>query len=66
MTPQIWRLAGVPILGLIFKDREGRAFGRVVGLDWSQANEGIFDGTLPWTEEAMAGWPLMHPWSCFS
>ena len=38
-----------------------RAFGRVLGLDWSQANEGIFDGTLAWTPESLAGWPLMHP-----
>ena len=38
-----------------------RAFGRVLGLDWSQANEGIFDGSQAWTPEAFAGWPLMHP-----
>ena len=38
-----------------------RAFGRVLGLDWSQANEGVFDGSMAWSDAALAGWPLMHP-----
>lgn len=37
-----------------------RAFGRVVGLDWSQANEEMFaDNTI--TAQGLAGWPVMHP-----
>jgi hypothetical protein len=38
-----------------------RAFGQTLGLDWSQANEGIFDGSIPWNSDSLAGWPLMHP-----
>ncbi len=38
-----------------------RAFGRVLGLDWSQANEGVFNGSITWSDTALAGWPLMHP-----
>ncbi len=38
-----------------------RAFGRVLGLDWSQANEGVFNGSMAWSDAALAGWPLMHP-----
>jgi len=38
-----------------------RAFGRALGLDWSQANEGVFTGTIPWSWDALEGWPLMHP-----
>lgn len=37
-----------------------RAFGRVLGLDWSQANEGIFNGAIPSNADTLAGWPLMH------
>lgn len=37
-----------------------RGFGRVLGLDWSQANESMFaDGST--TSDGLAGWPLMHP-----
>ncbi len=36
-----------------------RGFGRVLGLDWSQANDQMFpDNTTP---EGLLGWPLMHP-----
>ncbi|MGC2637012.1 MAG: IPT/TIG domain-containing protein [Acidobacteriaceae bacterium] len=37
-----------------------RAFGRVLGLDWSQANEEMFSGG-PMTNASLAGWPIMHP-----
>jgi hypothetical protein len=37
-----------------------RAFGRVLGLDWSQANEGMFSGGSM-TNASLAGWPIMHP-----
>ena len=38
-----------------------REFGRVLGLDWSQANDNVFTDT-PWpTESDFEGWPLMHP-----
>ena len=36
-----------------------RAFGQVLGLDWSQANEEMF-GSQP-TAAALQGWPIMHP-----
>lgn len=37
-----------------------RAFGRVLGLDWSQTNEQIFDiSQIP--TDGLAGWPIMHP-----
>ncbi|MFT4112860.1 IPT/TIG domain-containing protein [Silvibacterium sp.] len=37
-----------------------RAFGRVLGLDWSQANEEQFATSSP-TDDDLAGWPMMHP-----
>ena len=37
-----------------------RAFGRVLGLDWSQVNEAMFlDQAI--TTEGLTGWPIMHP-----
>ena len=42
-----------------------RAFGRVLGLDWSQVNEAMWQAHSP-TTDGLAGWPLMHPyeWEC--
>ena len=37
-----------------------RGFGRVLGLDWSQANEAMFADNAV-TSDGLAGWPLMHP-----
>jgi IPT/TIG domain len=37
-----------------------RAFGQVLGLDWSQTNEEMFANQQP-TAEGLAGWPVMHP-----
>ncbi|MGC8549479.1 MAG: IPT/TIG domain-containing protein [Acidobacteriaceae bacterium] len=37
-----------------------RGFGRVLGLDWSQANEEMF-ATNQVTTAGLAGWPIMHP-----
>ena len=37
-----------------------RGFGRVLGLDWSQANEGMFLNDQV-TSEGLAGWPILHP-----
>ncbi|GGH07226.1 IPT/TIG domain-containing protein [Silvibacterium dinghuense] len=37
-----------------------RAFGRILGLDWSQANEEQFAASSP-TSDDLAGWPMMHP-----
>ena len=37
-----------------------RAFGRILGLDWSQANESMFTGDQI-TADGLAGWPIMHP-----
>jgi DNA-binding transcriptional regulator YdaS (Cro superfamily) len=37
-----------------------RAFGQVLGLDWSQANEEMFlDHQV--TSKGLAGWPILHP-----
>lgn len=37
-----------------------RGFGRILGLDWSQANEEMFANDQI-TTEGLAGWPVMHP-----
>jgi IPT/TIG domain len=37
-----------------------RAFGRVLGLDWSQSNEEMFDANVP-TADGLQGWPILHP-----
>ena len=36
-----------------------RGFGRILGLDWSQANDEMFPGNT--TPDGLLGWPLMHP-----
>ena len=36
-----------------------RGFGRILGLDWSQANDQMFPGNT--TPDGLLGWPLMHP-----
>ncbi len=36
-----------------------RGFGRVLGLDWSQANDQMFPANT--TPDGLLGWPLMHP-----
>ncbi len=38
-----------------------RAFGRVLGLAWSQTNDNVFTGSSPITADQVAYWPLMHP-----
>lgn len=39
-----------------------RAFGQVLGLDWSQTNEEMFaPGGGGATSAGLAGWPIMHP-----
>jgi hypothetical protein len=37
-----------------------RAFGRVLGLDWSQTNEEMFDQNQP-SSVGLQGWPILHP-----
>jgi hypothetical protein len=37
-----------------------RGFGRILGLDWSQANEEMFVGDQI-TAGGLSGWPVMHP-----
>lgn len=37
-----------------------RGFGQVLGLDWSQTNEEMFDANAP-TANGLQGWPIMHP-----
>ena len=38
-----------------------RAFGRVLGLAWSQANDNVFTGTPAPTYNQALHWPIMHP-----
>jgi hypothetical protein len=38
-----------------------RAFGRVLGLGWSQTNDNVFTGTPPATYNQAMNWPVMHP-----
>jgi IPT/TIG domain len=37
-----------------------RGFGRILGLDWSQANEEMF-AVNQVTAQGLAGWPILHP-----
>jgi hypothetical protein len=37
-----------------------RAFGRILGLDWSQTNEEMF-ANGQFTTDSLTGWPIMHP-----
>jgi hypothetical protein len=37
-----------------------RGFGRVLGLDWSQTNEEMFENNQI-TTASLTGWPIMHP-----
>ena len=38
-----------------------RAFGRVVGISWSQVNDNVFTGATPATAGQLNYWPIMHP-----
>ena len=38
-----------------------RAFGRVLGLAWSQTNDNVFTGTPTPTYAQAQAWPIMHP-----
>ena len=38
-----------------------RAFGRVLGLAWSQANDNVFTGSPAPTYNQALHWPIMHP-----
>lgn len=38
-----------------------RAFGRVLGLAWSQVNDNVFTGATQPTAMQMQNWPVMHP-----
>ena len=38
-----------------------RAFGRVLGLGWSQTNDNVFTGTPTPTYQQAMHWPVMHP-----
>jgi hypothetical protein len=42
-----------------------RAFGRILGMAWSQANDNVFTGSSVATQGAMLHWPLMHPMEVF-
>lgn len=38
-----------------------RAFGRIIGLSWSQTNDNVFTGTPTPTLQQALHWPIMHP-----
>ncbi|CAN5722888.1 hypothetical protein BH10ACI4_BH10ACI4_35020 [soil metagenome] len=38
-----------------------RAFGRVLGMGWSQTNDNVFTGTPTPTVQQALHWPIMHP-----
>jgi hypothetical protein len=38
-----------------------RAFGRILGLAWSQLNDNVFTGATQPTANNLANWPVMHP-----
>jgi hypothetical protein len=38
-----------------------RAFGRVLGMGWSQANDNVFTGSPAPTYTQALNWPIMHP-----
>ncbi len=38
-----------------------RAFGRILGLGWSQLNDNVFTGTPQPTYQQALHWPIMHP-----
>ena len=38
-----------------------RAFGRILGLAWSQTNDNVFTGTPTPTYAQAMNWPIMHP-----
>lgn len=38
-----------------------RAFGRVLGLSWSQTNDNVFTGSPQPTYNQALNWPIMHP-----
>ncbi|HEU4635145.1 MAG TPA: hypothetical protein VFS41_03145, partial [Edaphobacter sp.] len=38
-----------------------RAFGRIIGLSWSQTNDNVFTGTPTPTLQQALHWPVMHP-----
>ena len=38
-----------------------RAFGRILGLSWSQNNDNVFTAMSPVNADQAANWPLMHP-----
>ncbi len=38
-----------------------RAFGRVLGLGWSQVNDNVFTGSPQPTYQEALNWPIMHP-----
>jgi hypothetical protein len=38
-----------------------RAFGRILGIGWSQTNDNVFTGTPQPTNNQALHWPIMHP-----
>ena len=38
-----------------------RAFGRVLGISWSQTNDNVFTAATTVTANQLAYWPMMHP-----
>jgi hypothetical protein len=50
-----------PAMQMEMKYQLMRAFGRVLGLGWSQANDNVFTGSPAPTYNQALNWPIMHP-----
>ena len=50
-----------PAMQLQMQYQVMRAFGRIIGLGWSQTNDNVFTGSPTPTPQQAMHWPLMHP-----
>ena len=50
-----------PAMQLQMQYQLERAFGRIIGLGWSQTNDNVFTGSPTPTPQQAMHWPLMHP-----
>jgi hypothetical protein len=50
-----------PAMQLQLRYQLVRAFGRVIGLGWSQTNDNVFTGSPTPTYQQALHWPIMHP-----
>ena len=50
-----------PAMQLQMQYQVMRAFGRIIGLGWSQTNDNVFTGSPTPTPQQAMHWPMMHP-----